>query len=79
MHAVNGDRFGDVGAAPSDELGQAEIEDLDAAVARHEQVARLDIPVHHVVIVGGGQAPGDLKRVFHRSLDRNGTAGETRA
>ncbi len=32
-------------------LGEAEVGDLDAAVSKQHQVGRLDVPMHHVVVV----------------------------
>ena len=38
-----------------DQFRQAEVEDLDAAVGRDEQVARLDVAMDDAAIVGGGE------------------------
>ena len=46
-----------------DELGQAEIQDLDMAVAGQEDVRGLEVAMDHALVVGGGQAAGDLNGV----------------
>ena len=57
-----------------DPLRQAEVEDLDVAVSRDEEVLGLQVPVDDALLVGGGEAPGDLERVVHGLLlgDRAG-------
>ena len=40
---------------------QAEVEDLDLAVAGQEQVVRLEVAMDDAFVVGGGQALGDLE------------------
>ena len=42
------------------ELGQTEVENLDAPVFRHEDVFRLEIAVDDAGIVSGGQSTGNL-------------------
>ena len=46
------------------ELRDAEVGDLDKAVARHQQVGWLDVPVHHALAMRVGEAPKDL---LHRA------------
>jgi len=46
------------------ELGQTEIENFHAAVAREENVVGLQIAVDDAFVVGGGEAAGDLIRDF---------------
>ena len=43
----------------SQQLGDAEVEELRSAVARHEDVGRLEIPMHHQVAVSVGDGPAD--------------------
>ena len=45
------------------QLGEAEVEDLDAAVAGDEEVLGLQVPVDDALLVRGGEAVGDLERV----------------
>ena len=49
------ERVGGVG-----EAGDAEVSDLDAAVAKHHDVLRLDVAVDDVVTVGHGERLGNL-------------------
>ena len=60
-----------VAVASADESGsislrQAEIEDLDAAFFRDEQIVGLDVPVNDAALVPGGKPAGNLDRVFDR-------------
>ena len=48
------------------QAGQAEIEDLHAAVGGQEDVLRLDVAVDDALGVGGGQPVGDRRGDFHR-------------
>jgi hypothetical protein len=48
------------------QLGNAEVENLDASILRDEHVVRLEVAVDDATIVRGGQAAGDLDRVVHR-------------
>ena len=50
------------------QLGQAEVEDLDAAVLRDEQVLGFQIPVDDPLFVRRGEAVSDLQRVVDRLL-----------
>jgi len=43
-----------------DELCQSKIEDLQPSVRRDEEIAGFEVPVHHSLIVGRGQAFGQL-------------------
>ncbi len=43
---------------------EAEVEDLDPTVSREEQVLGLEIPVDNPLLVGGGEAIGDLDAVL---------------
>ena len=45
------------------ELGEAEVQHLDNAVARHHDVARLQVSVHHSGCVGLHQGIGDLDAI----------------
>ena len=48
------------------QLGKAEIENLETAVLRHEQVLGLEVAVHDPFLVRRGQAVRDLQRVVDR-------------
>ena len=48
------------------QLGEAEVQDLDAAVVRDEEVLGLQIPVDDALVVRGGEAVRDLHRVVDR-------------
>ena len=61
------------------ELGQAEVEDLHAAVARDEDVLGLQVPVDDALGVGGGESRGDLEPVTDGAARRECSARETRA
>ena len=43
------------------QLGQAEVEDLDAPVPGDEQVLGLQVAVDDALVVGGGEPAGDLR------------------
>ena len=45
------------------QLREAEVEDLDPAVLRDEEVLGLQVPMDDPLLVGGGEAVGDLQRV----------------
>ena len=49
------------------ELREAEVEDLDAAVLRDEDVLGLQVPVDDALLVRRGEAEGDLRRVVERA------------
>ena len=55
-----------VSLALSDQLGQAEIEDLDLTGGGHQQIGRFDVTVNDTRGVGCGQSPGALERQMHR-------------
>ena len=59
------------------QLGETEVEDLDAAVARHEQVLGLQVAVHDPLLVRGGEPVRDLDRVVD-GLARRESAAATR-
>jgi hypothetical protein len=72
-----GGRFGDV--SPDQhrfgtsrgrfrQLRQAEVENLESTVARHEDVFRLEIAVDDALLVSRGQAPAHLNRILDRFL-----------
>ena len=44
------------------ELGDAEVEDLDAPVGGDEEVLGLDVAVDDDLVMGGGEPAGDLQR-----------------
>jgi hypothetical protein len=52
------------------QLGEAEVQDLDEPVARHEQVLRLQVAVHDPVLVGRGEASRDLQPVVEGAVRR---------
>ena len=58
------------------QLGQAEVEDLDAAVLRDEEVLGLQVPVDDAFLVRGREAMRDLRRVVDRLALREPAAGE---
>ena len=61
------------------QLGEAEVEDLDAAVARDEDVVRLQVAVDDALLVRGGQAPGDLAGVVDGLPMRQRRGADARA
>ncbi len=61
------------------ELGQAEIEDLDAPIVCHEQVLGFQIPMDDPFLVRRGQSVRDLERVVDRLPRRELRSGERRA
>ena len=60
------------------QLGQAEVEDLDPPVLRHEHVLGLQVPVDDPLLVRGGEALGDLHRVVDRLARRDRARGPSR-
>lgn len=56
-----------------DELGEAEIQDLDVPVAGKEDVRRLEVAMDHPLVVGGAEPASDLDGVVY------GLAGRQRA
>ena len=62
-----------------DELGQAEVEDLDAPVPADEDVLRLQVAVDDPLVVRGGEAVRDLDRVVEGLAHREGRAREADA
>ena len=56
--------------------GEAEVEDLDAPVARDEDVLGLDVPVDDALLVGGGEAVGHLDGVLDGLAHGQGPARE---
>ncbi len=58
------------------ELRQTEVEDLDAAVPGEEQVLGLQVPMDDPLLVGRGEALGDLHRVVDRLADRDRARAE---
>ena len=61
------------------QLREAEVEDLDAAVSGHEEVLGLQVPVDDALLVGGGQALGDLGGVVDGLARGEAPSGELRA
>ena len=61
------------------QLGQAEVEDLDAAVLGDEDVVRLEIAVDDALVVGRGEALGDLRGVVDRLAHRQRRASDALA
>ena len=55
-----------------DPLREAEVQDLEMPVLVDEQVLGLQVPVDDALLVGGGEAPGNLDRVVDRLLRREG-------
>ena len=61
-------------------LGQSEVEDLDPAVLRDEEVLRLQIPVNDPFLVSGGKPPGNLDGVVdHLARRESSSTREFRA
>ena len=60
------------------QLGEAEVEDLHAAVVGHEDVLGLQVPVDDALLVRGREAVGDLERVVDGLALREGAAREDR-
>src|SRR5438552_7380289 len=58
------------------QLGDPEIENLEPIVAGDEDVLWLQVPVHHSVRVGSGQAGRELARVAQRVAGGERTAGQ---
>ena len=58
------------------DLGQAEIQDLDAAVRRDHHVAGLEIAVDDALVVGGGEGLGQRRADLDDPLDRHPTLGD---
>ena len=56
-----------------DELGEAEIENFHAAIAREENVVGLEIAVDDAFVVRGGEAAGDLVCDLERLARREST------
>jgi hypothetical protein len=61
------------------QLGEAEVEDLDPPVLRHEDVLGLQIPVDDALVVRGRQAMRDLDRVVDRLPRREASRRKLRA
>ncbi len=61
------------------QLGQSEVEDLDSAVLRDEEVLGLQVAVDDPFLVRGRQALRDLPRVVERLAKREAPAGQLRA
>ena len=57
------------------QLGEAEVEDLDPAVVRDEDVVRLEVAVNDPLVVSSGEATSDLERVVE-GLATEGSALE---
>jgi hypothetical protein len=53
---------------------QPEVENLHPAVARQEDVLRLQIPMHDAAAVGGGEARDELQRDIGGASQRDGSA-----
>src|SRR5581483_6602745 len=56
------------------QLRQAEVENLQAAIARDEDVLRFQIAMHDPFLVRGGESVRDLSRVFDRLANGNARA-----
>ena len=54
------------------QLRQPEVEDLDAAVLRDEEVLGLQVPVDDALVVRGGETLRDLDGVVDRACDARG-------
>jgi hypothetical protein len=66
----------EVGAARRVEHSrEAEVEDLHEAVAGHEDVVGLEVPVDDALLVGGGEAASDLRREVDGPERRQRTGG----
>jgi hypothetical protein len=58
------------------QLGEAEVEDLDASVFHHEEVLGLEVAVDDPLGVRGAEASRDLRAVADRLADRKGTLAQ---
>ncbi len=56
------------------QLGQTEVEDLDAAVIQNKNVVRLEVAMHDALLVRRGQTARDLHAVFNRFALGDGPA-----
>ena len=70
--AVDRDRLGGARQVPAKEFCEAEVENLDPAVRRDEQVFGFDVPMHDAVFVAGRETTGDLDGIV------SGLAGRQR-
>jgi hypothetical protein len=59
-----------------EELGQAEVDDLDMAVLGDDQVCGFDVTVDDAFVVSAGETFGRLAQELERSIDGKGTARE---
>ena len=63
-------RLADADSLRVDQLGQAEVEDLDAAVIGEEDVVGLEVAVNDPLVVRRGEPVRDLSRVIDRLARR---------
>ncbi len=61
------------------QLGEAEVEDLDAAFVRDEEVLGLEVPMHDALVVRRGQAMRDLEGIVDRLARREAAGRELRS
>ena len=57
----------------SEELGDAEVEELQRAIVGHQDVRRLEVPVDDEVAVGVLHGVAHVEEEFQSSLDRQAT------
>ena len=69
-------RPGRIGRGVLGQLGQPEVEDLDAAVGRDHDVGRLEVAVDDPGGVGPGQPVGDLDGVAERLVELHPLAAD---
>ncbi|MDX2644123.1 hypothetical protein PV341_11135, partial [Streptomyces sp. PA03-1a] len=67
---------GQPGRRVGDDLGDAEVEDLDLAVSRDHHVGRFDVAVDQPLRMAVGQGVGDVPHDRRRALHREGTVAQ---
>ena len=58
------------------QLRQTEVEDLHAAIGRHKQILRFEIPMDDALVMGCGKAADDLNPVCHGRPRRQRSVSE---
>jgi hypothetical protein len=72
----DGAGFGARFARRGGELGDSEVENLEAALLRDEEIARLQVSMDDTFLVSGGDALGELRGVVERERNRQRPLGE---